>query len=116
MRISINDKQKQISAVALERIAARVESAFSKFSQHIVSIDLVTQDVNGPRGGVDKRCQVLVNLRKKKQVVVTSESEALSKAISTAIERAKRTTGRNIKRRQIRNAGRQSNFTFGFQS
>jgi ribosome-associated translation inhibitor RaiA len=116
MRISINDKQKQLGPAALERIVGRVESAFSKFNQHVVSADLIMQDVNGPRGGIDKKCQVMVNLRKMNPIVVSAQSTAVSKAIAEAITKAKRTTNRKIKRRSMRNTGRQSGLTLGYLS
>jgi hypothetical protein len=106
MRITVNNKQRQIGNLAVEQTKAKIEASFSKFGINVVSIELHVEDVNGPKGGIDKSCRIVVKLRKMEDVVVAVEEVAFSKAISRAIRRAERAVGRKIQRRSIRNQGR----------
>jgi ribosome-associated translation inhibitor RaiA len=116
MRIWIKDKQKQIGSSATEHIMDKVEAAFSKFGQHVVSVDLIIEDVNGPRGGIDKKCQLLVNIRGMKSVVVSTKKASASRAIAKAIAKAKRTTNRKLKRRSMRSARRQPSLALAYRT
>lgn len=102
MQFYLTDKQNLLRRGAIERTKSRTLSLLEKFGDHIQSIDLMVEDVNGPRGGIDKFCRVLIKLRKKADVVITAQDQRLSKAIAAAIERASRSVGKKIERRSSR--------------
>ena len=99
MKFNVTDKQNLLGSAAVDRIQSRTLSLLSKFGDRIKSIDLKVEDVNGPRGGIDKLCRVMVKLKRKADVVITSQDQKLSRAISAAIERASRSVNRQIDRR-----------------
>jgi hypothetical protein len=94
MRISVTDKQKAIGISATETANSRIEASLSKFGSNIVSVELFVEDINGPRGGIDKECRLIVHLRKMDDVAVSVKEETFTKAISRAIRRAERAVGR----------------------
>lgn len=102
MQLYLNDRQRLLGESAVERTESRVFSAFAKFSDYVKSIDITVKDVNGPRGGIDKVCRVLVKLRGKKDVVINATDSSVSKVIPAAIERAARSVRRQINRREFR--------------
>ncbi|QEG24682.1 hypothetical protein [Mariniblastus fucicola] len=102
MKFFLNDKQRLLGEAAIERAENRVYAAFSKYGDSVKSIEITVQDVNGPRGGVDKVCRVLVRLRRRKDIVVTVNDASVSKIIPAAIERAARSVGRQVNRREYR--------------
>jgi len=102
MVIRINDKQKLIGKIAHERLQAKVQSAFSKFGDNVKSVDLSVEDVNGPRGGVDMQCRMVVKLKKLSDVVIVAKKSSLSKAVSDAVKRGERNVLREIKKRSAR--------------
>jgi len=112
MEIRLSDKHALLAGSASDRTDLKVRSAFAKFGEKIQRVELTVDDVNGPKGGVDKECRVIVRLRKMEDVVVTAKDESLSKAVSQAIKRADRTVARQIQKRSIRNGIRHSNFGF----
>ena len=57
-------------------------------------------DINGPRGGDDKRCQVRIPLSGMRDVVIEDTAEDLRVAIDSATERASRTLERRLSRRR----------------
>jgi putative sigma-54 modulation protein len=113
MKILVNDKQKLLGAAAIKKAESKATASFAKFGYNVKSIDITVQDVNGPRGGIDKECRVLVKLRKMNDFTITVKDESLSKAVSNAISRAGRSVARQLDRRAMRESGRLSKFSFG---
>ena len=114
MEIQVNDKQKLLSQDAISKARSRVSASFAKFSDCVQSIDITVLDVNGPRGGVDKECRVLVKLRKMNNVAVTVRDDSLKRAVSSGIDRASRSVRRTIDRRSRPNDNRLGRL--GFES
>lgn len=111
MEIVVIDRQKLLHSDAIKRTESKASAAFAKFGDNVMSIDISVQDVNGPRGGVDKECRVMVKLKRLNDFVVAVKDDSLSKAISHAISRAARSIARQLDRRSIRDGGRLSNFS-----
>lgn len=74
---------------ALRRLGALVPQAKVQFS-----------DVNGPRGGVDKRCQVELNTRAAGTVIITSLARDWRTALDRSLGRATRVLTRSLQRKQ----------------
>lgn len=71
----------------LRRLAAIVPRARVQFS-----------DVNGPRGGVDKRCQVELNTASAGTVVIASMASDWRTALERSLRRASRALTRSLQR------------------
>ena len=74
---------------ALRRLAALVPWARVQFS-----------DVNGPRGGVDKRCQVELKTEGAGMVVIASLARDWRTALDRSLTRATRVLTRSLQRSQ----------------
>ncbi|MBK9572446.1 MAG: HPF/RaiA family ribosome-associated protein [Rhodoferax sp.] len=74
---------------ALRRLNALVPRAKVQFS-----------DVNGPRGGVDKRCQVELSTEAAGTVVIASLARDWRTALDRALGRATRVLTRSLQRKQ----------------
>jgi len=74
----------------------------SKYDQ-IKRIRVCLSDINGPRGGVDKRCQIQISLPRLKDIVIEDTELDLYTAIDRATERASRTVNRRLARQQQKN-------------
>jgi ribosomal subunit interface protein len=55
-------------------------------------------DINGPRGGRDKRCKIQISLDHGKTIVIENTEEDLYAAIDLAAERADRALARQLAR------------------
>ncbi|MCC6474955.1 MAG: HPF/RaiA family ribosome-associated protein, partial [Burkholderiales bacterium] len=60
------------------------------------------EDVNGPRGGADKRVEIKVVLSGLPSVVVTEQHRSLQAATDRALDRAERAVRRALQRRRTR--------------
>lgn len=80
---------------ALRRLTAWVPRAKVQFS-----------DVNGPRGGVDKRCQVELSTEAAGTVVIASLARDWRTALDRSLARATRVLTRSLQRNQKPPRGR----------
>lgn len=87
---------------ALRRLAALVPLAKVQFS-----------DVNGPRGGVDKRCQVELKSEGAGTVVVASLAGDWRTALDRSLARARRVLTRSLHRSQKPVRGRTGKLALG---
>ena len=77
----------------------RVRGAMSCCDDHIQRVVMRLSDINGPRGGTDKRCHLQVVLAGLPDLVVEDIEGDLYVAIDRAVDRAGRTLVRKIDRR-----------------
>jgi ribosomal subunit interface protein len=62
MRFDIRAKALDITGELREYVARRLSFALGRHADHVRRIDIALEDVNGPRGGVDKACRIHVTL------------------------------------------------------
>ena len=76
----------------------RVLLGLRRFGGRVGQVTVRLKDVNGPRGGIDKRCQLLVDVAEVGQLVFEVVHFDLSRAIDLAVDRAKRGVAREVRR------------------
>lgn len=81
-----------------ERVRHRLDLAIGRFSPRIRSVDVRLEDVNGPRGGVDKRCTIAMTLRRGAQLRAHAEAEVLGAAVDQAAHRLARQVAKRLDR------------------
>ncbi len=86
----------------LRRLTALVPRAKVQFS-----------DVNGPRGGVDKRCQVELSTEAAGTVVIASLAHDWRTALDRSLSRAARVLTRSVRRSQKPVRDRTAKLTLG---
>lgn len=85
-----------ISAYALKRLAY----SLNRGDQAISRVNMRLSDINGPRGGTDKRCLIEVRIKGQPSVVIEDTEADLYVAIDRAAERAGRTLARRLARQR----------------
>jgi len=108
MQIEINNSSNLLGKNAQSTAVSKIETAFSKYLNRINLVVLTAKDLNGPRGGVDKQCQILVSVNGIGDVVATAEHESLSQALSSAIKSAQRLVKRKVQKTIGRKTRRRS--------
>lgn len=77
----------------------RVTFAMRRLSWLVPRARILLSDVNGPRGGLDKRCQVELKTEAAGTVVVTAMATDWHSALDNAIGRASQVVARRSQRR-----------------
>ena len=98
MKSTIIAKGVDASQSLRDYISERVDAALSRAQNSIHYITVRISDLNGPKGGVDKRCQIQLTLSGLPTVVVSEVSASLNAAIDRAVQRAARSVERVLER------------------
>ena len=85
-----------------EFAVSRVQFVMRRLSWLVPRAKVRLSDVNGPRGGVDKRCQVELRTDGSGTVVITSLARDWRSALDSALARAARVLVRLLRRGQAR--------------
>ncbi len=88
-----------------DHIERRLRFALSRFRGRIVKVFVFLQDLNGPRGGIDKVCRVLVKTRGSGIVVAAVIDSAWEAAVDRATTRIGHSVARQIERHRGRRGG-----------
>lgn len=100
MIIDIQARHFSLTEALRTHTERRLHFAFNDSDDHIQRITIRLSDINGPRGGPDKRCQLHAVLAGLPDVIVDDIESDLYIAIDRAIDRSKRTVMRKLKRHQ----------------
>ncbi len=87
-----------------EYLKQKLDQKLGKFASSVHRASARVEDVNGPRGGVDKRCRIKVVLVGLPTVVAEEHHQSLKGAMDGALARMERTVRRADDRRRTRPA------------
>lgn len=94
MQIDIQSRRIPLTEALRAHVRRRILFAVGRFGDRIRHITVQLSDVNGPRGGVDKRCQLRLRVEGLPDIVVDDTELTMQAAVSRAAARAGRALGR----------------------
>ena len=100
MQIDIQARNFSLTDALRSHAERRLRFALACCDDHIQRVVMRLSDINGPRGGADKRCHLQVVLDGLPDVVVEDIEADLYIAIDRATDRAGRTVGRRLARQR----------------
>ena len=89
-------------------VGRKLGMKLGKFASSIERISVRVTDVNGPRGGVDRRCRVKVVLSGLPSVVVEGRHANMEAAIDTALRATEESVRRVVGRRRMKRLHRRT--------
>lgn len=102
MTIAIRSGVFRIDADLRETVERHVRRGFHRYARRSTEVRVWLDDANGPRGGIDRTCRIQVELLSAGTATVECRAETVYAALAGAIERAKTTIDRMLKRRRRR--------------
>ena len=102
MHIDIQARNFSLTNALSGHVKRRLGFALSSRDIHIQRVMVRLSDINGPRGGADKCCQIQVVLPQLADVVIEDTEVDLYAAIDRAADRAGRTVDRRLARHRDR--------------
>ena len=76
----------------------RLQFAVNRGDKRVIGVQVRLADINGPRGGIDKRCQIDLSLAGHNDIVIEDIETNLYVAIDRASDRCARTLARKLER------------------
>ena len=89
MELTIRTRDVELTEALRERITRRLEFALDTFEDHIEDAFVYMMDLNGPKGGVDKLCQITVRARGIGDLAVRDTATTFQAALNRAARRLK---------------------------
>ena len=87
MKFRITGDNEVVDRAAREFARQKLEVALARFAPRIRDVDVTLIDLNGPRGGVDKRCRVVVHFVRTGSVSAEVTDSAFEPAVHRAADR-----------------------------
>lgn len=100
MQIDIQTQKFSLTNALQSYAKRRLNFALANKSEYINRVIMRLSDINGPRGGTDKRCRLQVRLSGLPDVFVEDIETDMYTSIDRACDRISRTVTRKINRKQ----------------
>lgn len=100
MQIDIKTRGIETTQALRQHIERRIHFAFGRFGAEVSSVQVRLDDINGPRGGVDKRCHVVIAGARIGALTIDELDADAIVAVELALERAARSVRRSLERLQ----------------
>ena len=98
MRIQITSVKNMIDDELKEQIMTQLHFSLGRYGTRIGRVLIRLDDINGPRGGLDKRCRIDVDLMgRRDDVFIEVVSYEIGEAIDLSIDKAIRAVDRKMK-------------------
>lgn len=98
MVLRIHGHHVEVNDTLDAHITDRFKAALDQLDHMVHEITIRLEDVNGPKGGVDKRCHATIHLRAGGTVVVDETHPDMFAAVSVAADRAKNVVSRKVEK------------------
>jgi ribosome-associated translation inhibitor RaiA len=94
MKLRVSSQNQLVTERLRDLIERRVRFALGRFESRIRETSVRLTDLNGPKGGIDKRCTIVVQLRGGSSVVASVSDVEFEPVIHRAADRIARIVGR----------------------
>jgi ribosomal subunit interface protein len=98
MRIDIYTAKFSLTESLRNHVERRVQFALAY--QNLGKVSFRLDDINGPKGGLDKSCRIQIPVAGAKPIVIEEVQSDIYIAIDRAIERAARALSRTLQRKR----------------
>lgn len=98
MQVDIQARGFSLTKSILNYTKQRIKFALQHNGSNIMLVRVRLADINGPRGGLDKRCLIELALAGQSNIVIENTETDLYAAIDRAAERCIRTLSRRLER------------------
>ena len=95
----------EISSDTTSQIERAFGCALDRFQHVIREVEVTLLDVNGPKGGVDKRCRVQVRLYPRGLIAVKSTGICLLEAANNACDKTRQAIAKRLDKQRTRPQG-----------
>lgn len=98
-QVEVHGSGVELTPAIVSHVERKAEFSLNRFAESIQSTAVTLEDVNGPRGGIDQVCRIVVHLHGRSGPAV---AEAAHEQIGGAIELAFDKIAHSISRKQDR--------------
>ncbi len=98
MEVAIYAGDFTVTDAIREHIERKLRLTLTRLRSHIESVSVRLEDINGPKGGLDKCCSIKVFIAHTPTVIIKEVREDMYEAIDTGVHRLAHVVTRKIER------------------
>lgn len=98
MKIRFRTRHVELSSELQTQIREGIDRALGRVSPWIRDVEVVVSDINGPRGGSDKQCRMVLRGRSIASVVIEELGADVRATVASVALRAERAVLRSVSR------------------
>jgi putative sigma-54 modulation protein len=98
MQINVQSRPFKLTPALKASVSSHLSGVESRFGSRIGNVLVRMDDINGSRGGVDKRCRIVIDARPRQTVVAEALSADMYESISIAARRVEAALQRALSR------------------
>lgn len=98
MKIDIRGHRVELTETLRAHIERRLRFALGRFGARITAATVTIEDLNGPRGGIDKQCRITVALASAGHLRIEVLDTEITPAVDQAADRIGRAVAREFER------------------
>lgn len=106
MKLEIRNQDFEIDQELRGSIERRIRFVLERFSSRIARVTVFLADLNGPRGGMDKRCRIVAWIARGGQVFVEDTDSDMGAVVDRAMDRFGQAVRRDLERRREQGANK----------
>ncbi len=88
MKIEVRSTELELTPTERVDLEERIASGLGRFYEQIHVVRARVRDINGPRGGVDVACHLMIVARTGVTVLIDERAASLKAAVDVALDRA----------------------------
>lgn len=96
MKVTMTTRDFELTDDLREYVEHRLAFALSPFQDRIRGVLVILSDINGPKGGIDKRCLLQIRLRGLSELIIEETEADFRIAVNRAADRTKRNLARRL--------------------
>ncbi len=100
MKLTIRARHLDLSPELRDQLQRRLDFALGRLATAIRAVDVTIVDINGPKGGADKRCRIHVRGPSLGTITIDHVGADVLSTASLAADRAGRAVARSLARRR----------------
>jgi len=109
VKVYVRMNEPELAEAVRLHLDRALRASLQRFAQRVRNVRVTLQDVNGPRGGVDKYCRVEGKLFPSRRWVMQEECDANAfAAITLAVQRFKYSVRKGLERARVWSAKRET--------
>ena len=97
MAISIRVRDIEWTDKLYKEVERSVAFAVDRYQTHVRHVSLYLVDLNGPKGGTDKLCQITATLRSGNRVFILEKGSEIVPTVNRAVNRLRYRIGRGLR-------------------
>ncbi|MFT6153226.1 MAG: ribosomal subunit interface protein [Bermanella sp.] len=98
MKVQVKARHFALTNELKQYVKRRLKFALGSRFDQVKRVEVMLSDINGPKGGEDKSCKILLKINGQTDVVVDDVQSHLYSAIDRAAGRASRTVSKRVTR------------------